>query len=127
MIIGSSYHHNRRSGRHDRERERMERLERERDRERERLNARDREMAHYDDDLVNERNYNAVEYSSRGGHLGAATTHIRRTDEDSELLHEREGRYPLTSQPSFQSNRRERDEFSPHRGGGNNRRVLNAM
>lgn len=60
------------------------------------------------------------------GH-GAILTH--RHSEESELLRDgREGssRYPGTSQPP-QSSRRERDEYSPHRGGGNNRRVLNAM
>lgn len=105
----------------------MDRLER----DRERLHAREREMAQYDidndDDLINERSYNAMEYSSRGGHLAAATTHIRHTNDDSELLRERDGRYPLSNQPNFQSNRRDRDEFSPHRSGGNNRRALNAM
>lgn len=37
------------------------------------------------------------------------------------------GRYGSAGQPPVQSSRRERDEYSPHRGGGNNRRVLNAM
>lgn len=120
--IGSSYHHNRRSGRHERERERI-------DRERERIHARERELSYEinDDDLVNERNYNAMEYGGRGVHLAAATTHIRHTNDDSDILRDRDGRYPMSNQPNFQSNRRERDEFSPHRGGGNNRRALNAM
>lgn len=156
---GASYHHNRRSGRHDRERdrdrdrERMERLERERERERERdrLHARERDMVHYDlndDDLLNERSYGAdftsrsdrergggdrmAEPLERSGRLavndrGAHVTSHRHI-EDSDLLREREpnSRYPGSSQPT-QSSRRERDEYSPHKGGGNNRRVLNAM
>ncbi|XP_037050492.1 voltage-dependent L-type calcium channel subunit beta-4 isoform X13 [Bradysia coprophila] len=111
---GASYHHNRRSGRHDREmrererdreRERMERLERER--------ARDRDMVHYDlndEDLLNERSYGA-DFTTRGHPTS-------RHSEDS--------RYPSSSQPP-QASRRDRDEYSPHRSGGNSRRVLNAM
>lgn len=95
----------------DRERERMERLERER--ERERLHARERDMVHYDlndEDLLNERSYGA-DFTSRGHPTN-------RHNEDS--------RYPSSSQPP-QASRRDRDEYSPHRSGGNSRRVLNAM
>lgn len=68
-----------------------------------------------------------------------ATTHIRNTNEDRELLRERDrdrdrdrdDRYPLTTQSSHlaTASRRDRtaDDYSPHRGGGSNRRVLNAM
>lgn len=81
-------------------------------------------MVHYDindEDLLNERNYGA-DYISRGH------PQMHRHNEESELLRERErdNRYPNSNQPP-QSSRRERDEYSPHRGGGNSRRVLNAM
>lgn len=120
------YRHNRRSGRHS-ERDR----ERDRERERERLHAREREMAQYDindDDLLNERNYGSSDYTSRG-HLNAPQpTHHRHTNDDTDLMHDRDGRYPMSSQSHIQSGRRgDRDEYSPHRSGGNNRRVLNAM
>lgn len=88
-------------------------------------------MAQYDindDDLLSDRNYGGPDYVNRG-HLNAPqTTHIRHTNEDSDLLHDRDGRYPMSSQSHIQSSRRgDRDEYSPHRSGGNNRRVLNAM
>lgn len=110
MYIFSVYHHSRRSARHDRERERIDR---------ERTHARERELSYEmnEDDLINERSYNAMEYG--GNH---ATTLIRHTNDDTDSLRERDGRY------AYQSNRnRDRDEFSPHRGGGSSRRVLNAM
>lgn len=50
--------------------------------------------------------------------------------EDSELLRDRESsRYGADRSMGAQSvgGRREREDYSPHRGGGNNRRVLNAM
>ncbi len=87
----------------DRERERMERLER----------ARERDMVHYDlndEELLNERSYGA-DFTSRAHPAN-------RHNEDS--------RYPSSSQPP-QASRRDRDEYSPHRSGGNSRRVLNAM
>lgn len=101
--------------------------ERERvDRDRERIHARERELAaQYD--------LNDDEILSNRGHLNTmpATTHIRHTQEDRELLRERDDRYPLTAQSSHlaSSSRRDRtaDDYSPHRGGGSNRRVLNAM
>lgn len=84
-----------------------------------------------DDDIINDRNYHMgpSDYNSRG-HLnaGPATTHIRHTMDDSELMRDRDDRYPLTSQSHLSSSRRDRpDEYSPHRGGRNSRRVLNAM
>lgn len=135
--LGPSYLTNsRRSGRQDiRERERER--ERERiDRERERM-----ERDHYDREHL-EREHQMrqhawrtsseeMEYNTRG-HLNTipATTHIRHTNEDSELMHDRDDRYPLTTQSShMSSSRRDRtaDDYSPHRGGGSNRRVLNAI
>ncbi|XP_055299626.1 voltage-dependent L-type calcium channel subunit beta-1 isoform X2 [Sitodiplosis mosellana] len=111
---GPSYHHNRRA---IQERERVER-------DRERIHARERELAAqydlHDDEILSNR-----------GHLNTmpATTHIRHTNEDRELS--RDDRYPLTAQSSHlaSANRRDRtaDDYSPHRGGGSNRRVLNAM
>lgn len=113
---GPSYHHNRRVMH---ERERVER-------DRERIHARERELAaQYD--------FNDDEILSNRGHLNTmpATTHIRNTNEDRELLRERDDRYPLTTQSSHlaSASRRDRtaDDYSPHRGGGSNRRVLNAM
>lgn len=123
-----AYRQNRRSGRHERDRERDRERERV-ERERERLHAREREMAHYDindDDLLSDRNYGGADFIARVH--APQTTHIRHTNDDSELLHDRDGRYPMSSQSHIQSSRRgDRDEYSPHRSGGNNRRVLNAM
>lgn len=85
-------------------------------------------MVHYDindEELLNERNY-GVDYVNRGH--PQMHSNSRHNNEDSELLRERErdNRYPSSNQPP-QSSRREREEYSPHRGGGNSRRVLNAM
>lgn len=104
-FAGASYHPNRRTARHERERI---------DRDRERLHARERELAAYD--------LNDDEILSNRGHLNTipATTHIRHTNEDSDYLRERDDRYPLTTQSS-----RTIDDY-PH-GGGRDRRVLNAM
>lgn len=138
---GASFHQNRRTGpRHPVERDRERERERERvERERERLHARERELATQydlqDDDIINERNYSAAsDYNSRG-HLNAmpATTHIRHTQDDDDMMRDRDNdRYPMATQ-SHIPGRRERverdrpDEYSPHRGGRSNRRVLNAM
>lgn len=118
-LTGPSYHHNRRA---IQERERVER-------DRERIHARERELAAqydlHDDEIISNR-----------GHLNTmpATTHIRNTNEERELLHERErdDRYPMHAAQSSHlasASRRDRtaDDYSPHRGGGSNRRVLNAM
>lgn len=99
------------------ERERIER-------DRERIHARERELAPYD--------LNDDEILSNRGHLNTmpATTHIRHTNDERELMRERDDRYPLTAQSSHMASasRRDRpDEYSPHRGGERNRRVLNAM
>lgn len=108
---GPSYHHNRRAMH---ERERVER-------DRERIHARERELAaQYD--------FNEDEMSSRG-HLNTmpATTHIRHSNEDRDYIRERDDRYPLTTQSSHlaSASRRDRtaDDYSPHHGGGTNRRV----
>lgn len=98
-------------------------------------------MVHYDlndDDLLNERNFGA-EFTTRSGggggqqqqqqqqHLSSSSHH--RHHEESELLHDRDSsvRYQSSNQPTQLSRRDNRDEYSPHRGGGNSRRVLNAM
>lgn len=74
---------------------------------------------------------NDDEILSNRGHLNTLpATHIRHTNQDSELSRERDDRYPLTTQSShLSSGRRERsvEDYSPHRAGGSNRRVLNAM
>lgn len=85
-----------------------------------------------DDELINERNYNSsTEYNvgSNRGQVSHHPYHHRHLDENDILMHERERereRYPPSNQPP-QLSRREREEYSPHRGGGNGRRVLNAM
>lgn len=66
--------------------------------------------------------------SDRGGDRSERHLHRGHSD-DADYMRDRDGgggggRYP--GQP-VQTSRRERDEYSPHRGGGNNRRVLNAM
>lgn len=116
LCAGPSYHHNRRA---IQERDRIER-------DRERIHARERELAAqydlHDDEILSNRS-----------HLNTmpATTHIQHANDERELLRERDDRYPLTSQSSHMSSasRRDRpaDDYSPHRGGGSNRRVLNAM
>lgn len=138
----------------ERERER-DRYERER--ERERLHARERDLMHYDinnEELLDERNY-AADYPPHrgavGGGVGAGPhTHLSRGSrlvvDDADLIHERDdlrgGRYsagatarvidPRDLPPSAPTTRRgapvvDRDEYSPHRGGGSSRRMLNAM
>lgn len=116
-MTGPSYHHNRRPM-HDRERIERERIER----DRERIHARERELAaQYD--------INDDEILSNRGHLNTipATTHIRHTNEDRELLRDRDrdDRYPLTAPSNLASSasRRTADDYSPHRGGGSSRRV----
>lgn len=153
IFSGASYHHNNRrstQGRHDRDR--MERLEkerergdkdRERERDRERIHARERDMLHYDindEELLNERNYgtaadyNLEQRSNQRSHIPQHHSyHHRHIDENDVLMHERDrdrdrerDRYPPVNQPP-QLTRRERDEYSPNRGGGNSRRILNAI
>uniref|UniRef100_A0A1A9UIL1 SH3 domain-containing protein n=1 Tax=Glossina austeni TaxID=7395 RepID=A0A1A9UIL1_GLOAU len=141
-------HHGYERERFDRERER-DRFERER--ERERLHARERDLMQYDlnsEELLDERNYGMDYPSARGAASGAHASHLARGSrlmEDAELLHERDdlrgGRYgsgataridPRDLPPSAPTTRRgppvvDRDEYSPHRGGGSSRRMLNAM
>lgn len=100
---GASYHHNRRSGRHDRElrerdreRDRMERDGGPMDRDRDRLHARERDLVHYDlneEDLLNERSYGG-EFSSRDRHdrgvdRGDRHDRLDRMDRGGERLLER--------------------------------------
>lgn len=70
------------------------------------------------------------EILSNRSHLNILpATHIRHAGRDEEYRDERDDRYPLQSS-HLASGRRERsvEEYnSPHRGGGSNRRVLNAM
>ncbi|XP_037883231.1 voltage-dependent L-type calcium channel subunit beta-1 isoform X9 [Glossina fuscipes] len=141
-------HHGYERERFDRERER-DRFERER--ERERLHARERDLMQYDlnsEELLDERNYGMDYPTARGAASGAHASHLARGSrlmEDAELLHERDdlrgGRYgsgataridPRDLPPSAPTTRRgppvvDRDEYSPHRGGGSSRRMLNAM
>ncbi|KAM7354340.1 calcium channel protein beta subunit isoform 13-T13 [Cochliomyia hominivorax] len=150
---GSGRHHER--GGVGYERDRMER-ERERDRyerERERLHARERDLMHYDlnsEELLDERNY-AGDYPPHRGAVGGAVVggphgHLSRGSrlvmDDADLIHEHGVRYPAGATarvidprdlpPSAPTTRRgapvvDRDEYSPHRGGGSSRRMLNAM
>ncbi|XP_055921191.1 voltage-dependent L-type calcium channel subunit beta-1 isoform X11 [Eupeodes corollae] len=126
------------------------------DRERDRLHARERDLMHYDlnsEELLDERNYGA-DYTRGAGaremsgavshhHLTSSTSgmHHSRSGggrvDDIDLMHDRDDRrYPSSSRdrdrgdaslPPPSSSRRDRDEYSPHRGGGSSRRVLNAM
>lgn len=153
FLIGGAYPHNRRaagSGRHqergDYERDRIER-ERQRDRyerDRERLHARERDLMHYDlnsEELLEERNYAGDYPPHRAATLGGPHGHLTRGSrlmDDTDLLHDR---YvggaatridPRDMPPSAPTTRRgapvvDRDEYSPHRGGGSSRRMLNAM
>lgn len=134
----------------EKERERGDKeRERERERDRERIHARERDMLHYDindEELLNERNYStAADYnlaSSNRSHIPQHHSyHHRHMDENDVLMHERDrdrdrdrdrerdrdrDRYPSVNQPP-QLTRREREEYSPNRGGGNSRRILNAI
>ncbi|XP_043070326.1 voltage-dependent L-type calcium channel subunit beta-1 isoform X3 [Drosophila grimshawi] len=132
---------------YERERERYERKAQ----ERERLHARDRDLMHYDlnsDEMLDERNfeYPAMRsgpsgashhgHLSRGGRLLDSDTDFER---DDRLLgassRTRYGPGPSTriDDPRMDVSRaaavvdRDRDEYSPHRGGGSSRRMLNAM
>lgn len=107
------------------------------------------------EELLDERNY-ASDYPPHRGAVGGGSVvggahgHLSRGSrlvvDDSDLIHEREdlrsGRYPAGATariidprdlpPSAPTTRRgapvvDRDEYSPHRGGGSSRRMLNAM
>ncbi|XP_058980750.1 voltage-dependent L-type calcium channel subunit beta-4 isoform X6 [Musca domestica] len=148
----SGGHHDRGYERDRMERER-ERDRYERERERERLHARERDLMHYDlnnEELLDERSYAADYPPHRGAVGGSVHAHLSRGSrlmDDSDLLHIerdelRSGRYasgasgrvidPRDLPPSAPTARRgapivDRDEYSPHRGGGSSRRMLNAM
>ncbi|XP_073825625.1 calcium channel protein beta subunit isoform X4 [Musca autumnalis] len=148
----SGGHHDRGYERDRLERER-ERDRYERERERERLHARERDLMHYDlnnEELLDERSYAADYPPHRGAVGGSVHGHLSRGSrlmDDSDLLHierdeMRSGRYvsgpsgrvidPRDLPPSAPTARRgapivDRDEYSPHRGGGSSRRMLNAM
>nr|XP_041631778.1 voltage-dependent L-type calcium channel subunit beta-2 isoform X5 [Drosophila kikkawai] len=124
----------------DRERDR----ERERERERERYERRERDLMHYDlnsDELLDERNF---EYPAmRSGPSGAS--HHGHLSRGGRLLDdpdfEREEAQMRMSSSRYGPSTRiddprdlprgatvvDRDEYSPHRGGGSSRRMLNAM
>ncbi|XP_043949853.2 voltage-dependent L-type calcium channel subunit beta-4 isoform X14 [Drosophila biarmipes] len=143
---GASYQHSRRqptSGRHQ-ERGGGVGGGYERDRERERYERRERDLMHYDlnsDELLDERNF---EYPAmRSGPSGASHHgHLSRGGrllDDPEFERE-EAQMRMSSSRYGPSTRIDdprdlprgatvvdRDEYSPHRGGGSSRRMLNAM
>ncbi|XP_016938593.3 voltage-dependent L-type calcium channel subunit beta-4 isoform X18 [Drosophila suzukii] len=143
---GTSYQHSRRqptSGRHQ-ERGGGVGGGYERDRERERYERRERDLMHYDlnsDELLDERNF---EYPAmRSGPSGASHHgHLSRGGrllDDPEFERE-EAQLRMSSSRYGPSTRIDdprdlprgatvvdRDEYSPHRGGGSSRRMLNAM
>ncbi|XP_037711845.1 voltage-dependent L-type calcium channel subunit beta-4 isoform X16 [Drosophila subpulchrella] len=143
---GTSYQHSRRqptSGRHQ-ERGGGVGGGYERDRERERYERRERDLMHYDlnsDELLDERNF---EYPAmRSGPSGASHHgHLSRGGrllDDPEFERE-EAQMRMSSSRYGPSTRIDdprdlprgatvvdRDEYSPHRGGGSSRRMLNAM
>ncbi|XP_030384191.1 voltage-dependent L-type calcium channel subunit beta-4 isoform X4 [Scaptodrosophila lebanonensis] len=117
-------------------------FDRERERERERLHARERDLMHYDlnsDELLDERNFeypamrSGPSGASHHGHLSRGGRLMEDPDfgrEDPRLLSS--SRYGRDMPPSAPTTRRgapivDSDEYSPHRGGGSSRRMLNAM
>ena len=149
----SGRHHDRDRYERERERDRYDRM----DRERERLHARERDLMQYDlnqDELLDERGY-AVDYppAARNVPVGSGAPHPHhghlsrsgRLMDDSDIMLDRED--PRI--PGARSNRTmdhrdhmppasapptrrgpplvDRDEYSPHRGSGSSRRMLNAM
>ncbi|XP_051858461.1 voltage-dependent L-type calcium channel subunit beta-4 isoform X13 [Drosophila nasuta] len=129
---------------YERDRERYERQERER------LHARDRDLMHYDlnsDEMLDERNFeypamrSGPSGASHHGHLSRGGRLLDDGDFDREdrLLGSSRTRYGPGPGPSTRIDdprdvtratavvERDRDEYSPHRGGGSSRRMLNAM
>ncbi|KAH8377660.1 hypothetical protein KR093_006541 [Drosophila rubida] len=131
---------------YERERERYERQERER------LHARDRDLMHYDlnsDEMLDERNFeypamrSGPSGASHHGHLSRGGRLLDDGDFDREredrLLGSSRTRYGPGPGPSTRIDdprdvsratavvERDRDEYSPHRGGGSSRRMLNAI
>ncbi|SPP79487.1 blast:Voltage-dependent L-type calcium channel subunit beta-2 [Drosophila guanche] len=144
---GSSYHHSRRqttAGRHQERGGGVGAGGYERDRERERYERRERDLMHYDlnsDELLDERNF---EYPAmRSGPSGASHHgHLSRGGRlmDDQEFEREEPQIRMTSSRYGPSTRIDdprdlprgatvvdRDEYSPHRGGGSSRRMLNAM
>ncbi|KRG03693.1 uncharacterized protein Dmoj_GI18146, isoform H [Drosophila mojavensis] len=127
---------------YERDRERYERQERER------LHARDRDLMHYDlnsDEMLDERNFeypamrSGPSGASHHGHLSRGGRLLDDTDfeRDDRLLGSSRSRYGPGPSTRIDDPRdmaraatvvdRDRDEYSPHRGGGSSRRMLNAM
>ncbi|XP_034126489.1 voltage-dependent L-type calcium channel subunit beta-4 isoform X16 [Drosophila guanche] len=144
---GSSYHHSRRqttAGRHQERGGGVGAGGYERDRERERYERRERDLMHYDlnsDELLDERNF---EYPAmRSGPSGASHHgHLSRGGRlmDDQEFEREEPQIRMTSSRYGPSTRIDdprdlprgatvvdRDEYSPHRGGGSSRRMLNAI
>ncbi|XP_034472130.1 voltage-dependent L-type calcium channel subunit beta-4 isoform X2 [Drosophila innubila] len=126
----------------ERDRERYERQERER------LHARDRDLMHYDlnsDEMLDERNFefpamrSGPSGASHHGHLSRGGRLIDDGDfeRDDRLMGSSRTRYGPGPSTRIDDPRdvaraaavveRDRDEYSPHRGGGSSRRMLNAM
>jgi hypothetical protein len=143
VIPGASYHHSNSSSSR-----RTRNPNPEREKERDRAYARERDMFNYnDDELLNERGYdygagvinvrNERDVRNREkGHLDVGMMNNNRHlvnntsnyDNEPDLLrNERDkDKERYNQQPQIlQQSRRDRDEYSPHRG--TNRRVLNAM
>ncbi|XP_052854258.1 voltage-dependent L-type calcium channel subunit beta-3 isoform X6 [Drosophila gunungcola] len=116
----------------------------ERDRERERYERRERDLMHYDlnsDELLDERNFeypamrSGPSGASHHGHLSRGGRLLDDPDFEREEAQMRmsSSRYgPSTRIDDPRDMPRgatvvDRDEYSPHRGGGSSRRMLNAM
>ncbi|KMY89714.1 voltage-dependent L-type calcium channel subunit beta-4 isoform X4 [Drosophila simulans] len=116
----------------------------ERDRERERYERRERDLMHYDlnsDELLDERNFeypamrSGPSGASHHGHLSRGGRLLEDPDFEREEAQMRmsSSRYgPSTRIDDPRDLPRgatvvDRDEYSPHRGGGSSRRMLNAM
>ncbi|XP_064553411.1 voltage-dependent L-type calcium channel subunit beta-4 isoform X11 [Drosophila montana] len=127
---------------YERDRERYERQERER------LHARDRDLMHYDlnsDEMLDERNFeypamrSGPSGASHHGHLsrGGRLLDDAEFEREDRLLGSSRTRYGPGPSTRIDDPRdvpraaavvdRDRDEYSPHRGGGSSRRMLNAM
>ncbi|XP_030555122.1 voltage-dependent L-type calcium channel subunit beta-4-like isoform X8 [Drosophila novamexicana] len=127
---------------YERDRERYERQERER------LHARDRDLMHYDlnsDEMLDERNFeypamrSGPSGASHHGHLsrGGRLLDDAEFEREDRLMGSSRSRYGPGPSTRIDDPRdvpraaavvdRDRDEYSPHRGGGSSRRMLNAM
>ncbi|XP_068150410.1 voltage-dependent L-type calcium channel subunit beta-4 isoform X9 [Drosophila tropicalis] len=146
---GTSYHHSRRQTTGGRHGERGGGVGvgagySERERERERYERRDRDLMHYDlnsDELLEERNFeypamrSGPSGASHHGHLsrGGRLIDDQEFERDDPQMRMTSSRYgPSTRIDDPRDLPRgasvvDRDEYSPHRGGGSSRRMLNAM